>query len=123
MRYGFFVLTSDSYCFLRLIHSVTLVNSGRLAAITAYLELVCLGRQVQKLDIQRTSCVDTAILVLLSESRLGIFLTQVTNLMSKGVMEHQSWDGCLYFMERPTRSRCRDNQQFGEKLSIAGSRI
>jgi hypothetical protein len=82
-------------------------------AITAYLELVCSGRQVQKLAIQRTSCVDTAILALLSESRLGIFLAQVTNLMPQGFMEHQSWDGCLYLEER---ARCREHQQggFGE---------
>ena len=73
---------------------------------------------MQKLAIQRTSCVDTAILVLLSESRLGIFLAQVTNLMPKGFVEHQSWDGCLYFVERATRSRWREHQQggFGEKL-------
>ena len=75
---------------------------------------------MQKLAIQRTSCVDTAILVLLSESRLGIFLAQVTSLMPKGFMEHQSWDRCLYFVERATQSRCREHQQaggFGEKLN------
>jgi len=49
------------------------------------------------------------------------YLPQITNLMPKGFMEHQSWDGCLCFVQMAptTQSRRREHREggFREELS------